>query len=362
MRHVELLAGKLRQEHQINLIIPEVLQKEIFLKEVSLRELDLSFYVVQGKWDWMGCLRLYRFLRKTRPDIFHLHLASPGESTLPILASYIAGIPITITTEHSPSYFPLKKFYSKRIKRFCQQFVDLTIALSKSGQQFLVQQYSIDPGKIQIVYNGVEILRDIPDEEQRIMRGKLGIREDARIITAISEITERKGINYLLQAAARLIEKKIPMHLQIIGEGPMKRQLQGQYRRYVEAHHISFLGYQKDVAPFLSISDFFVLPSLGEELPISILEAMAARVPVIAAAVGGISDIICHGESGWLVKPGDSHDLTQALVHLMQEKEVANTLADNALRLIQTKFSLSEMAKQTEVIYRSLLAAKRGSF
>ncbi len=361
MRHVEHLAEKLLNQHQISLILPEIIERVIFSRKDSSRELGLSFDVVRGKWDWIGCFRLYHFLRKTRPDIFHLHLASPGESTLPILASYLARIPVTITTEHSPSYFPRKKFYSRKVKRFCQKFIDLTIALSRSGQQFLIQQYGIDPGKVRIVPNGVELPESLSEGEKRIIRNKLGVRGDALLITTISEVTERKGISLLLQAAQELIEKETSLHFLIIGEGPLKGELQDHYRPYVLSNHISFLGHQEDVMPFLSISDLFVLPSLGEEMPLSVMEAMAAGVPVIATAVGGIPEIIEHAENGWLVQPGDAHELTRALTRLIEEKERACALAEKAFRMVQTRYSLSGMVSRTEEIYRSLLAEKRGS-
>jgi glycosyltransferase involved in cell wall biosynthesis len=358
MRHIELLSKELSVKHQVGLIIPSAIQREFPSGEAPLARLDLSFHIVKGKWDWRGWFRLFRFLKKTRPDIFHLHLASPGESTLPILASHFAGIPVTVTTEHSPSYFPLEKFYSKWIKQFSQRFVNLSIALSESGQQLLIRKYAVDPEKMRVVYNGVPIQKSLPEEEKRVVRESLGIRKGSSVITAISEITEKKGVDLLIQAVEPLIQKKLPVQLLVIGEGPLKRELQNRYRQFVESHDIHFLGYQKDVRSYLSISDLFVLPSLGEELPFSILESMAAKVPVIATDVGGIPEIIKHGENGWIVKPGDAHELTAALSYLMNDKTMVQQLAANALRLVQTKFSLSAMVEQTEEIYRTLLAGR----
>ncbi len=355
MRHIELLSKELLGKHQVCLILPSAFQRELPCGGSSQKGMDLCSHVVKGKWDWRGWFRLFRFLKKTGPDIFHLHLASPGESTLPILASHFAGIPVTVTTEHSPSYFPLEKFYSKRIKRFSQRYVDLNIALSESGQQFLIHKYAMDPGKMRVVYNGVHIPESLPEEEKEAVRESLGVRKGSSIITTISEITEKKGIDLLIQAFELLIQKKHPFQLLVIGEGPLRGELQNRYRHFAESHDIHFLGYQRDVRSYLSISDLFVLPSLGEELPFSILEAMAAGVPVIATDVGGIPEIIRHGESGWLIKPGEAHELTSALSYLMHDKTMAQRLAANALRLVQKKFSLSAMADRTEKIYQSLL-------
>ncbi len=358
MRHLELLSRALSVKHQICLIIPSSIRMDLPTMDATPQALDFCCQVVKGKWDWPGWFRLLRFLKKIRPDVFHLHLASPGESTLPLLASHFAGIPVTITTEHSPSYFPMEKFYSKRVKIFSQRYVDVNIVLSERGKQFMVHKYGMDPGKMRVVPNGVPITERLPREKSEAVRELLGIRKSSSVITAISEITERKGIDLLLQAFDLLIQKKLQAQLLIIGEGPLRRQLQKQYRHLEESHDIHFLGYQKDVRSYLSISDLFVLPSLGEELPLSILEAMASGVPVIATDVGGIPELIKHGESGWLVKPGEAHELTSALSYLMDDKRVARRLADNALHLVEAKFTLSAMVNQTEEIYRSQLKQK----
>lgn len=358
MRHLELLSRALYAKHQICLIIPSAIRRDLPAMDAPPQALDLCCHVVNGKWDWPGWFRLLRFLKKTRPDVFHLHLASPGESTLPLLASHLAGIPVTIATEHSPTYFPLGKFYSKRVKIFSQRYVDLNIVLSERSKQFMVHKYGMDPGKMRVVPNGVPIPEKLPIDKSEAVRDSLGIRKNSSVITAISEITERKGIDLLIQAFDLLIQKKLPAQLLVIGEGPLKRQLQKRYRHLEESHDIHFLGYQKDVRPYLSISDLFVLPSLGEELPLSILEAMASGVPVIATDVGGIPEIIEHGESGWLVKPGEVRKLTSALSYLMDDKRMAQRLADNALHLVKARFSLSAMVNQTEEIYRSQLDLK----
>lgn len=362
MRHVELLAEGLVPNHQVTLIIPEDVQHDRASAEASLDGLVLRHDIIKGKWDWRGWFRLHHFLRQTRPDIFHVHLASPGESTLPMVASRMAGVPVTLTTEHSPSYFPLEKFYSKRVKHICQRWMDRIIALSENGRHVLVHQYGIDPQKISVVYNGVNILEKVSEEEQKKTRRKLGIRQGSTVITTISEITEKKGIGILLQVVERLIQKKIPIQILIVGEGPLKNECQSRYKSYVESRHIIFAGYQKDVRSFLSISDLFVLPSFGEEIPFAILEAMAARIPVIVTAVGGIPEIISHAESGWLVKPGDADDLASALSQIMEDNTLSRNLANRAFHLVTTRFSLSAMVEQTQEIYRSLLVEKRGTF
>ncbi len=362
IKHIELLKEGLQAKHHVNLIIPENLKQNIRCDEAPLDRFALDHHVVKGKFDWGGFFRLYHFLKRSKPDIFHVHLASPGESTLPFLASRLAGIPVIIATEHSPSYFPLERFYSVRVKNFCQRFIDRIIALSESGQHILVHKFGINPKKISVVYNGVNIVERNSEEAQRETRQKLGIKEGSTVVVTISEITEKKGIGVLLQAAEQFIKKEAPVHFLIIGEGHLRDTFQSHYGSYIEERHMIFTGYQEDVKPYLSISDLFVLPSFGEEIPFSLLEAMAARIPVVSTAVGGIPEIIKHAESGWLVKPNDANDLFSGIMQVMQDKTVAQALSRNAFHLIETKFSLSTMIDLTERIYRSLLANKLGRF
>ena len=361
MRHVELLGEGLSGKHHVTVIIPEVFRQN--LRVPSLKGLNIEHFVVKGKFNLLGFFNLYKFLSKMKPDVFHVHLSSPGESTLPFLASHLAGIPITIATEHSPAYFPLEKFYSKSLKRFCMKFIDKVIAISESAESHLIERFAINPKKLSVVYNGVRIMTKVPKEEKMRIRGKLGIREDFYVITTTSEITERKGIDMIFKMAEQLIKKVGKIHFLLIGEGPRRKEFEQQYKDYMDSHYITFLGYQRDLKPYLSISDFFiVLPSLGEEVPFSLLEAMATGVPVIAAYIGEIPQMVNSLRRGLFLKDRDVAELCSALLQLMADKSLAHSLSRNARRLIETRFSLSAMVEQTQEIYRSLLVEKRGTF
>ncbi len=359
LKHVGLLGEELLRQYRVSLIIPEAFMEKEVATVIGWSQ--VQHCIVKGKFDLKGFLRLYGFLKRTHPDIFHVHLASPGESTLAFVAASLSEVPVVIATEHSPSHYPLKKFYSRITKRMCVRSIDTIIALSSEGKGHLVKAYSIDPGKIQIVHNGIRGMRVLSDDEKGAMKRHLNIDGKATVITTISEITERKGIGILLQVARELLTEGKNICFLLIGEGSARSEYEERYRDHVSAGRIVFTGYMSDVVPHLSISDLFVCPSFGEEMPLSILEAMAAKVPIIATAVGGIPEIIRHNENGCLVKPHESAALYSAISHLMEDKESARILAEKAFEDVTTKFSLSSMVDRTEEIYISLLRKKEGA-
>ncbi|MEW5806017.1 MAG: glycosyltransferase family 4 protein [Acidobacteriota bacterium] len=380
MRHVEMLGRALSEKHDVTIVLPEALQKGIEpsplekrdasdreVEEIISRKEKIEHCVVKGKFDWLQFVRLYRFLKRKGPDLFHVHLASPGESTLTFIAAFMAGVPATLETEHAPSYFPLERFYSRIVKRFLTKFMGRVIALSENGRRLLIQRYSIPSDKIAVIYNGIEIPEEVRHEGQRSIKTISGISElegsgideDSTIVTTVSEITERKGIPILLQAAEELVREENKVHFLIIGEGVMRLDLWKRYKNLIDSRRVHFLGYKKDISTYLSISDIFVLPSFGEEFPLSVLEAMAHGVPVIATRVGGVPEMIQHLENGWLVKPGDAAELAAAIHALMKDGKLALTLSKNAYDAIRTRFSAAEMVRQTEAVYASLIAGKK---
>ena len=359
MRHLEFLAAELAPKHGVNVIVPGMMMEKSSLANLS--GVAISHSVIKGKSDWKGFFRLCGELRRNLPDVFHVHLSSPGESTLAFVASRLSGVPVIIATEHAPSYFPLRKIYSRSVKRFCLKFIARVIALNLKSKDSLVEEYGISPDKVSVIYNGVPIAERVSQEKRREMRRRTGISDDAIVVTTVSEITERKGIGMLLRVSEELMKEKTGIHFLLIGEGRQKSEFEERYKSFIDAGAIIFPGYQDDTASYLALSDIFVLPSFSEEFPFALLEAMAAGLPVVATGVGGIPEMVDHMKDGLLIKPEDQMELRAALSLLMEDADLRGRLSRNALEKIDRGFSTAAMIRQTEDLYRTLLLEKKGS-
>jgi glycosyltransferase involved in cell wall biosynthesis len=194
--------------------------------------------------------------------------------------------------------------------------------------------------RIRVIPNGIAVRRHEP-----------GPARDPVVVGTSALLERRKGIDVLLDASARL-EK--PHRLVIFGDGPLRRELEGQ------AEHLGapaeFLGFVPDVATRVEELDVFVLPSRGENLPIAILEAMAAAVPVVATRVGGVPEAVVDGESGLLVEPEDAEGLARALERVIADGDLRERLGRGGAARIAERFDARGVAQQMVGLYRELTA------
>jgi glycosyltransferase involved in cell wall biosynthesis len=176
------------------------------------------------------------------------------------------------------------------------------------------------------------------------------------VICTVARLHPDKGHRFLFQAAERLAERYPTAAFAIVGRGDEEQALRAQAAGSIAAERIHFLGERSDVPEILASSDLFVLPSLNEGLSIAMLEAMAVGVPVVATDVGGASDILTTGRTGWLVPSGDPAALADAIADALGHPERARDCAERAQALVETDFSIETHAQRLEALYRQVLA------
>jgi glycosyltransferase involved in cell wall biosynthesis len=173
------------------------------------------------------------------------------------------------------------------------------------------------------------------------------------IVLTIARLHEQKGLNYLLEAAVSVPEAVFLL----AGDGPDRVNLEAQAQALGLGQRVVFLGHRRDVPALLATCDVFVLPSLYEGMPLSILEAMAARKPVIATAIGGIDEVIAPDKTGLLVPPHDSGALAAAIRSLLFDRTRAQQLAANGRVRVEQDFAAEVMVRRVVQIYDELLGA-----
>ena len=166
---------------------------------------------------------------------------------------------------------------------------------------------------------------------------------------------ETKGINYLLEAFAILDRKIYGLSLVIVGSGSKEKELKEQSRRLCIEDKVIFAGYRRDIHNYINCFDVMVIPSLHEAHPLVLLEGMGNGKPVVASAVGGIPEVINHGENGLLVPPADAQKLAENIAEVLCNPDLRQAMAANARRSFEERFSTEKMVTETGKLYQDLL-------
>ena len=244
---------------------------------------------------------------------------------------------------------------------FDKQFLKLSsaiISVSEGIQEELLRA-GISEKKIHFVPNGVQTGPEVVRCKQlrQATRSTLNLSADDFVIGYLGRLSEEKGVKYLIEAVARLLGERISAKLLLVGDGPSRRDLEELSKTRLGIGNGIFVGFQESTERWLSAMDVFALPSLSEGTPMALLEAMAARLPVVASAVGGVPKIICDGKSGLLVSAKDPVGLAAALARLATSDLLCQQLAANAVQEVGGKYGLNGWRKQYEEIYERIFLA-----
>jgi hypothetical protein len=209
------------------------------------------------------------------------------------------------------------------------------------------------PERIQVVENGVEVgdLPRIDAERAARLRADLGLDEDSFVVFNAARVNQQKGQWNLIEAAAKLRAVDGKIRFVIVGEGPLEAELRERARKLGVEDIVRFGGFRDDVDDLLQIVDVFALPSLDEGMPMSLLEAVARRVPVITTDVGDIGRVIADGQSGWIIPVEDAAALAEAIGACRRDPEESARRAGEALRRVEESYSSAAMYGRYAKIY-----------
>jgi glycosyltransferase involved in cell wall biosynthesis len=225
---------------------------------------------------------------------------------------------------------------------------DVTIAVSQTTRQAVLSQLHVPADAVSLVYNGIT----------RVEAPAVAASDGLRLFT-VARLSPEKGIAFLVDAM-RIIHDVVPRAtLAIIGDGVARERLERQVRGNSLEHIVSFLGLHQWPAELVRQFDVFVLPSLEEGLPLSLLEAMAHGKPVVATAVGGVPEVVANGRNGLIVPPADPPALAAAIVRVLTDRALRARLIAGAIDTSET-FDVRRTATEIEAIYASLAATHLG--
>ena len=301
----------------------------------------------------LSARRVAAHLRQWKADLLHCHLPIAG--VVGRLAGKLAGIPV-IYTEHNrmERYHPL----TRRAGLVTWSWQDQVIAVS-SEVASSVRAHAGSEVPLKIVLNGVDTDRFVPPRNGNAgaieVRRSAGIPSGAPVVGTVAVFRTQKRLNDWLFAARLLRDRHPEVRFLLVGDGPLAGDLEQRARALELADVVHFSGLQEDVRPFLSAMDVFMLSSLFEGLPLALLEAMSMERGVVATSVGGIPEVVRHGENGFLVEPRRPEALAEFASRLLARPDTKDRMGALARQTIESGFSLRRMTEQLEATYTELL-------
>lgn len=307
--------------------------------------------------------RLYQFNKRWRPNVVHTHRYK--ENVLGGLAAAWSNVPVIVHTVHG-----LQEAFQgwEHVKLKCHALIanQVTrmvasglIGVSQEIESHLRREFPHI--RVSCIRNGITGVTPGGVNMPGPTRKSIGIEESAFVLGSIGRLTTIKGIEYLLRAVALLVKERklMPIHVAVIGGGPLQKSLETLSAELSITEHVRFLGERQDVPNLLRLLDVFVIPSLHEGIPMALLEAMRAGCPVIASAVGGIPEVIRDGKDGVLVPPRDPGALARAIELLYASVQDRMRLSHAGRARVEAEFDAERMAELTKEFYRTLLGQQR---
>lgn len=314
-----------------------------------LRKRGLETVVIPQtrSFDVVWLLRLVRLIKRRRVSLIHAH--EFAMNTYGSLASAIARIP-AISTVHGKNYY-----WQRWRRRIAYRFVakrSRMVAVSEDIRRFLVSRVGINDNEISTIYNGVDIdPYRLTSGARHAVRQELGINDYQPVIGTVGNLYPVKGHSYLLEAAARVTETFPDAMFVIAGRGELLKQLHKTAGELALKTNVRFLGFREDIPALLQAMDIFVLPSLSEGLPISMLEAMAAGKPVVATDVGGNPEVVIDGQTGLLAPAAHADALADKILLLLRNPDLMYRLGKAGANRVEREFAVDGMVAKYQELY-----------
>ncbi len=274
-------------------------------------------------------------------DLVHFNKTDPRTCLPAIPAARRAGARVVVSTEHiakrPESHYPAGAAVVTALVRRANRSVDRIVVVSESSRRAYVGNYRCDPSKVLAVRNGVDLGRFARLPDRAASRRALGLASGDVVATVVGRLCAGKGQAAAIAAAARVRERVSGFRLLLVGDGPMASELRDLAGGRAGGD-VVFAGFRDDIDAVLSASDLFLLASEAESLPLSVLEAMAAGLPVVSTNVGGLSEAVEDGVTGLLVPPGDAHALAAAIDRVLSDDELAARLGAAACTRVAQRF------------------------
>lgn len=342
---VQLAGKQSRDGHDVTII---GLRGGPLLKQAQNR--GLRALALSGTNRLSRVLSVIKHFIRLRPDIVNAH----NSPSLPyaLLGKLRPAVKVVMTRHGQEEINPLPSAEKLR-------HTDAVIAVSEAAAVAMRAKRPTCSSMLTVVRNGIEMAQ--PSRPRQQVREQLGLGNEV-VGIIVARIDGLKGHDTLVRSLGLLSKTAgmdTPFTVLVVGDGAERQTVEEMARELgLGPERVRFLGFRSDVPDLLAASDFFILPSLTEGLPLSVLEAMAQSLPVVVTSVGGVPEIVTHNEHGLMIPANDAEQLSQAISRMILEPDLRSRMGAAAYRRVASDFSFEEMARRYESLYYRLCGAR----
>ena len=301
---------------------------------------------MKGDADIGLALRLKRLIRAQRPDLVHLH-SRRGADLWGGVGAKLAGVPCVLSRRvdnPEPRWLVAAKY----------RLYDHVITISEGIREVLLGE-GLAPGKVSCVRSAVDARPYLVDYDKAAYRRKLGLPPDTLLAGMVAQLIERKGHRHLLAALDEVLPVQPGLQVLIFGRGPLEAEIGQAIVDRGLSGRVRLMGFVDNLPAVLGCLDLLVHPADMEGLGVSLLQASAARVPIIASRAGGMPEAVRDGENGLLIAPGDVAALAAAMQRLLGDAALRARMGEAGRALVLKEFSTEVMCEGNLAIYRKVL-------
>lgn len=306
--------------------------------------------------------QLVKWIRQFKPDIVHTQTSKAG--FVGRLASKLAGVPIVIHTAHAfpfhPYLTPFVRAAYVAIERIAAQWADCLIVDTHSVRADGIEARVVkDSSKLVVVPMGIDLHRFSPTGGQSdTLRGALGAPSGVPIVGTVARLVPDKGMECFLKMAALVHNSRSDTHFLIVGEGPLRQQLEQQARSLCLESRVIFVGHRTDIPELMGLMDVFVLPTRREGFGVVFAEAMAMERPIVGSRIGPVAEVVEEGVTGYLAAVDNHGEFAARVLDLLADASKRRVFGQAGRRRVERLFSEEVMCRTIEGHYRRLLTNK----
>ena len=310
----------------------------------------------KGKYDFWVLKRIVSLMRHQNVDVVQPFL-SPS-TFFGLIPALINHVPLKIVTERSGAGL-ITRFGARsyqKVEDFFTRFADWVVPNSSTGRDYLIKR-GINPARIKVIYNGLNLERLTPDKEKVVqIRNQLNLPPGGKVVGISANLRPDKDHITFLRAA-KIINQTFPdTRYAILGDGTERQNLENLVRELSMESLVTFFGYQYDIASYLACFDIACLCSkYTEGCPMATLEAMALGKTVVVTNVGGNTEVVEHGRNGLLVSPENPQALANSVIDCLRQPDRAGEMAQRAKEMVLNRFSLTRFISDYENLYEEAL-------
>jgi|Deesub1362A_J573_1020465.scaffolds.fasta_scaffold00173_30 glycosyltransferase involved in cell wall biosynthesis len=300
-------------------------------------------------YDIESIFRLIRLIQRERFEIVNTH--SGVDSWVGGLSARLARAPVLVRTRHLN--IPLRR----NPLNFIHYLPDMYITCGDDMRMRLIKDCGFPEDRVISIPTGVDReFFEVRRDKRRAVR--YGLSKDSPVIVNVGILRSVKGHEVTFRAVRTVIERVPDARFLIVGDGPARERLERMVDDLDIRKYVIFTGFVRDITEIYSLSDIAILSSWSEGLPQSLTQAMAAGVPVVATAVGGVPEVVIHEQTGLLVEAGDSQGLARGVIKLLEDPGLCRRLAEKAKQHVMDRYTMDHMIESIEALYIELLKRK----